>query len=102
MSSQSTPAPAVPELGPAPAIPELGLSNADPTPHPAPTRAATCRDSEVPDFKPFTPTSQERVYSTFGIRLHACPVQFPDGLDMFAALAATCIVSGQPAEVGQR
>jgi hypothetical protein len=102
MSSQSAPAPAVPELGPAPAIPELGLSNADPTPHPAPTRAATCRDSEEPDFKPFTPTSQERVYSTFGIRLHACPVQFPDGLDMFAALAATCIVSGQPAEVGQR
>ena len=102
MSSQSTPAPAVPELGPAPAVPELGLSNADPTPHPANTPAATCHDSEEPDFKPFTPTSQQRVYSTYGIRLPVCPVQFPDGLDVFAALAATCIVSGQPAEVGQR
>lgn len=93
MSSQSTPAPAVPELG---------LTNADPTPHPAPTPAATCRDSERPKPAPFKPTSQQRVYSTYGICLPAVPVQFPDGLDVFAALAATCIVSGQPAEVGQR
>ena len=93
MSSQSTPAPAVPELG---------LANADSTPHPVPTLAATCCDSEGPKLAPFKPTSQQRVYSTYGIRLPAVPVQFPDGLDVFAALAATCIVSGQPAEVGQR
>ncbi len=42
---------------------------------------------------------EERLYGT---RPLPTPPQFPDGLDIFGALAATCIVSGQPANVGQR
>ena len=58
----------------------------------------------LPPFpkRPYKLSVMQQLYNKFGIKMPAEISVFPPGLDVFAALAATCILSGQPAAVGQR
>ena len=58
--------------------------------------------SRAAAHKAYRMTAQETFYNMYGIRIPTEILIFPPGLDIFAALAVTCINSGQPATVAER